>query len=93
MITTIFLYIISFIFGTIGDIMLTIAGNFSIWPAGVLSGLTYFCTQLMNWNFLLNIKELLSMLKFMVGFDIIYVGIRLLLKLFNYIRGAGPLDI
>lgn len=93
MITTIFLYIISFIFGTIGDIMLTIAGNFSIWPASLLNGLTYFCTQLMNWNFLLNISALLSMIKFMVGFDIIYVGIRLLLKLFNYIRGAGPIDI
>lgn len=93
MITDIFLYIISFLIGTVGNIMTAIASDFSIWPPVLLNGLTYFFTQLMNWNFFIPIDSLLQAIKFLIDFLASYVSIKLLLKLFNFARGSDGLDI
>lgn len=93
MITNIFIYIISFLIGGIAGLSNFIARGFSIWPDSVINGLTYFFTILMNWDFLINISALLSAIKFMIAFDVIYVGVKLLLKLFNWIRGSGGIEI
>lgn len=93
MITDILLYVVSFLLGTIGQFLNFIANGWTIWPPAVLNGLTYFFTAMMNWDFIFVISTLLTVLKFMVGFDIIYISIKLLLKLFNYIRGASGIEI
>ncbi len=83
----------SFILGTIATFSNFLAGGWSPWPASLLNGLTYFLTNLMNWDFLLNIKQMLTAIKWMVSFDIIYISVKLLLKLFNWIRGAGGIEV
>lgn len=93
MIITLLIYILSFILGAISGLMTLLANGWSIWPSSVLSGMTYFFTQLMNFNFLFPVDTFLAVLIFMVRFDVIYVGVRLLLKMFNWIRGSGGLDI
>jgi hypothetical protein len=93
MITTIILYILSFILQTISGLSNFIANGFSIWPDNVINGLTYFFTALTNWDFILNTTEMLKAIKWSIYFDIVYVSIKLLLKLFNWIRGSGELDV
>lgn len=93
MITTILLYVISFILGTIGSTIVYISHGWSVWPASVLDGLTYFFTQLMNFNIFFPVDTLLTVILFFINFEVIYISVRLLLKLFNYIRGSGGVDI
>ena len=93
MITSIFLYILTFILGAIAGLMGFIAHGWSVWPSNVLDGLTYFFSHLMNWNFLLNTYALLQAISTLIKFLVIYVGVRLALKLFNWMRGAGGIDI
>ena len=70
-----------------------IAQGWSVWPDSLLSGLTYFFTILMNWDFLLNITQLLTAIKFFIAFLVIYLLIKLALKIINWVRGAGPVDL
>ncbi len=93
MISSIFLYALNFILGSIAGLMGFISHGWSVWPSNVLDGLTYFFTNLMNWNFLINTYALLQAISSLIKFLIIYVGIRLALKLFNWMRGAGGIDI
>ena len=93
MITSIFLYILTFILGAIAGLMGFIAHGWGVWPSNVLDGLTYFFSHLMNWNFLLNTYALLQAISTLIKFLVIYVGVRLALKLFNWMRGAGGIDI
>lgn len=93
---TLIFYILSFILGTIGNIMYFIAKDFSIWPSPLLDGLTYFFTKLMNLDFIIPIGGslgLLAAILFMIRFDVAYIGVKILLKIFNWIRGAGGIDI
>lgn len=93
MITTLLLYIISFLLGAISFASNFVAGNFSIWPSTVLNGLTYFFSSLMKLDFILNIYQMLTSLKWLIAFLIVWVSIKLLLKLFNFGRGSGEIDI
>lgn len=93
MITTIILYILGFILGLVSGFTDILANGWSVWPSTLLEGLTYFFTSLMGIDFLLNIVALLTMIKFLIGFLAIYVSIKLLLKMFNWLRGSGGLDI
>lgn len=93
MISDIFLYILSFILGVIGNMLTFVTLGWHIWPASVIDGLTYFCQHLMSFNIIFPIDTLLTALKFFVGFEAIYLPARLLIKFFNWIRGAGPMEI
>ena len=93
MIASIFLYIFSFILSIMSALTDFIAQGRSIWPDNVLNGLTYFFTQLMNWDFLLNITQLLTAIKFLIAFEVIYLLVKLALKIINWIRGAGPIEL
>jgi hypothetical protein len=90
---TLVLWILGFMLSMIAGFCNIIASGWSVWPPVVLNGLTYFFGLLMNWNFILNTRALLTGIKYLVGFLIIYFGIKLALKLFNWIRGSGPLDV
>lgn len=93
MITTLFFWGISFILKLIAGASNVIAKDWTVWPSAVLDGLTYFFTNLMNFDFFLNIYQMLLAMKWLVGFLIIYISVRLLLKLFNFLRGSGELEI
>jgi len=93
MITDGIIYIFSFILGIVGDFSNLIAKGWTVWPSSVLNGLTYFFTTLMNFNGLFPVDTLLIAVKFFIGFDIIYIGVKLLLKLFNWIRGASGIEL
>lgn len=93
MLVALIIYIFSFILGSIASMSNFIASGWSPWPDSILNGITYFLTNLMNWDFLLNISAMLLAIKFMISFDVIYIGVKLLLKMFNWIRGSGGIDI
>lgn len=93
MLTTFILYILSFILSLVAGFSNIIAKDVSIWPPIVLQGLTYFFTSLMKIDFVLNIVQLLTSMKWLVGFLIVYVLIKLFLKLINWLRGSGELDV
>jgi hypothetical protein len=93
MITDIFLYILALVMTMIFQISETLSAGWSIWPAGVLSGITYFFQQLMIFNFIFPIETLFDVIQFIISFEVIYLGVKLLLKLFNYIRGASGIEI
>lgn len=93
MIISVLLFVVSFLFDSVVFIMQFIAKDFSVWPDNVLNGFTYFFTSLMNFDFILNTTELLNMLKYLIAFDVIYISIKLLLKLFNWVRGSGGVEL
>lgn len=93
MIVSLLLYLLSFVLSIFSSLRFFIAQGWSIWPSNVLDGLTYFLTQLMNWDFLLNITELLTALKWLLGFIIIFLGVKLALKIANWIRGASGIEL
>lgn len=93
MITDIFLYILALIMTMIFQISDTLSAGWSVWPDSVLSGLTYFLQLLMTFNFIFPIDTLFDVIKFIISFEVIYLGVKLLLKLFNYIRGASGIEI
>lgn len=93
MITTVILYIVSFLLSIISGLCNMIAKDFSVWPSNILDGLTYFFTNLMNIDFFLNISAMLTSMKWLVGFLVIYVSIKLALRIMNWVRGSGELDV
>lgn len=93
MITSLILYLLSFILSILGALRFFISQDFSVWPDSVLNGITYFLSLLMNWDFLLNTTELLTAIKWLVGFEVIYLGVKLALKIINWIRGASGIEL
>jgi hypothetical protein len=93
MITDIALYLLALIMTLMFTISDTISSGWSVWPASFLSGLTYFFQLLMTFNFIFPIDTLFDVIKFIISFEVIYLGVKLLLKLFNYIRGASGIEI
>lgn len=93
MITSLFIYIISYLLLTIYSISNFIARGWSVWPDNLIDGLTYFLTSLMNWDFLMNITQMLLALKFLFAFEVVYLSVKLLMRLFNYFRGSGGLEV
>jgi hypothetical protein len=93
MITDIFLYLLGLIMTLMFTISDSITSGWSIWPSSFLNGITYFFQQLMMFYFILPIDTLFDVIKFIISFDIMYLGVKILLKLFNYIRGASGIEI
>lgn len=93
MITTFLINIIATIINIITSISNSIAGGWSVWPSTLLDGLTYFFSLLMKLDFILNIQQLFLALKFLIAFEIVYYTAKLLIRFFNWVRGAGPIEV
>jgi hypothetical protein len=93
MITSMILYLFSFLLSLLSSMTDFLAQGWSVWPASVLNGLTYFFSLLMDWDFLINTSQLLTATKWLMDFEIIYLSTKLLLKLFNWIRGTGSIEL
>jgi hypothetical protein len=93
MITDMFLYIIALVLTMIFQVSDSISAGWSVWPAGVLDGLTYFFQQMMMFNFLFPVDTLFTVIIFIINFEVIYLGVKVLLKMFNWLRGASGIEI
>lgn len=90
MITTIILYIISFFFSG----LVVLLPSWTVWPAAFTTGLNYFVGALSGFNFLFPIDTLFTVIIFIINFEVLYLTAKMVMKLFNYIRGTGSgLDI
>lgn len=90
MITTIFILTLSYFINAICFILPT----WQIWPAAFLTGLNYFFSQIAQFNFIFPIDTLFIALRFYISFEVAYFTAKLIMKIFNYFRGAGSgLDI
>jgi hypothetical protein len=93
MITDIILYILSLIMTLMFTISDTLTAGWTIWPPTALQGINYFFQQLMMFNFIFPMDTLMIVIIFILTFEVLYFSVKLLLKLFNWIRGAGGIEI
>jgi hypothetical protein len=63
--------------------------TWSIWPASLLTGLTYFFTAVAKFNFIFPIDTLFTVILFIINFEVLYLTAKLIMKVFNYVRGTG----
>jgi hypothetical protein len=89
MITSALVYIIAFIVGSIGFVLSNIFGHFNIWPTELLSGMTYFFQHLLDFNIVFPMDSLLQAIRYFVNFLGLFFFAKLVLKVFNYLRGGG----
>lgn len=90
MITTILIYLFSFVLQTIAAILPT----FQIWPAVIIEGLQYITAAFAKLNFILPVQEWGVAMSFFINFSSAIVSAKLVLKTLNYFRGTGSgLDI
>lgn len=90
MIVSAFIYLISGFLGIIVFILPT----WTVWPTTLLTGLTYFFSSLAKLNFLFPIDSLFTVILFLINFEVLFFTSKLIMKIFNYIRGTGSgLDI
>jgi hypothetical protein len=93
MIITVLLYVLGFILGIVAEFCDTLSFGLHVWPAVILNGLTYFFSILMKIDFILNIRALLFGIQWALGFLVAYYGIKLLLKIVNWFRGSGSIEV
>jgi len=85
MITDLFLYLITLFI----NLMVFILPTWTLWPDSLLTGLTYFFTQLAVFNFIFPVDTLFTVILFIINFEVYYLSAKLIMKLFNYLRGTG----
>jgi uncharacterized membrane protein len=85
MITTALIYILNLFIGLI----VLLLPSWSVWPSDLLTGLSYFCASLAKLNFIFPIDSFFTVLLFIVNFEILYFTSKIIMKVFNYLRGTG----
>jgi hypothetical protein len=93
MITDIFLYLLSLVLTLMFTISDAISSGWTVWPASLTIGITYLFQQLMVFNFIFPVDTLLQVIVFVMNFEVMYFSVKILLKLFNWIRGASGIEI
>jgi len=89
MIVNFFLFVISSFF----DLLIFLLPKWSIWPVAVLDGINYFVSILAGLNFLLPVDTFFNAGLFLLSFEAMYFIAKLVVHIFNYIRGSGPIKI
>jgi len=89
MIISILLYLLSLFI----DLMTAILPTWTVWPASLIQGLEYFCSSLAKLNFILPIDSLFAVILFLVNFFVLYLTAKLIMKVFNFFRGSGGIDL
>ena len=70
-------------------VLVFILPAWSPWPQDLLDGLTYFFSSLAKLNFLFPIDTLFTIILFVINFEVLYFGAKLLTKVINFFRGTG----
>jgi len=90
MIVTLLLYVLTMFL----NMVTVILPSWEVWPTALLDGLTYFLSLLGKLNFILPMDTFMSVLLFLVTFETVYFGTKIIMKVFNFLRGTGSgLDI
>jgi hypothetical protein len=90
MITSLLLYLITLFI----SLIVLILPSWEVWPDSLLTGLTYFFGSITKFNFIFPVDSLFAVIIFIINFEVLYLTAKLVMKIFNYIRGAGSgLDI
>jgi hypothetical protein len=85
MITDILLNVLTYFI----DLICSILPGWQIWPESLLTGLQYFFSKLLIFNFIFPIDTLLLAIIFFVGFESLYFSVKIIMKVFNFFRGTG----
>jgi hypothetical protein len=67
--------------------------HYSIWPDSILNGITYLINSITIINFIFPIDTLFFCLNLFINFLIYYYGARLLIYIFNWLRGSGEIKL
>jgi hypothetical protein len=68
--------------------------HWQVWPATFLNGITYLSTACGTLNFLFPVADLTTVFIFIINFEVAYLTAKIVVKIFNYVRGTGSgLDI
>lgn len=88
--------IVDIFFTILGWLMQLVAfflPSWTIWPDDLLTGLSYAVSSLGKLNFIFPIDTLLTCLLFLINFEVLYFTAKIVVKFFNWIRGASGIDI
>jgi hypothetical protein len=80
---------ILYLFALIIKAIAAILPVWSLWPASLLDGINYFFQNLASFNFIFPIDALFSVIIFLIQFEALYFTAKLIMKVFNFFRGAG----
>lgn len=89
MILTLLFYILTIFLTLITAILPT----WELWPADLTNSLTFYLSTLGKFNFLLPIDTLFTIISFYIGFEVLYFTSKIVMKIFNYFRGASGIDL
>jgi hypothetical protein len=89
MIFTLIIYLFSFFISA----LVAMLPGWSLWPDILLTGVSYFCSCLAHFNFIFPVDTLFSVLLFLINFEILYFTSKLVIMFWNWIRGAGGINI
>lgn len=84
MIITIFLTVLNYFI----DVIVAFLPTWTLYPQGVLDGLTYIFGYLAKLNIIMPIDTLFSCIKFMIGFFQLFIPVVLIYKLIHFARGS-----
>lgn len=70
-------------------IICLILPTFQIWPKELLTGLSYFFSKLAELNYIFPIETFFQVLLFFITFETLFFTAKLIMKIFNYLRGTG----
>ena len=85
MIITMILYVLTMLLNMIS----TVLPSWQVWPQNLLDGLTYFLGTLWNFDFIIPVATLYQVIIFMISFEVTYFTAKIIMKVFNYLRGTG----
>jgi hypothetical protein len=80
--------------GLIVKALVAIMQTYSIYPPEMTAGLSFFGKHIMRLDFtVVNIGACIDGAVFLLGFEIIYFTVRIIVSFVNWIRGAGPIKV
>lgn len=84
--------IIIFIGWILGLIAL-LAPEWTVWPSGVINGISYFFATFAKFNFIFPIDTIMQCIDFLCTFATLFFTAKILIMAVNWFRGAGEIKI
>lgn len=89
MISTIVLTIINWFL----KILVLLLPTYQVWPQAVIDGITYVAQSFKLLNFIFPIDTLFSVCIFLIGFEAVHMGAKIVTKIVNFFRGADGISV
>jgi hypothetical protein len=85
-------FLLIFLYAILGGLAYWLP-HFSIWPTSILNAIAYLVNKLAIINFIFPIDTLFYCINFFIQFLVLYYGAKLLVSIFNWVRGSGEIKI